>query len=807
MTTEKIKALIIEDSEDDLKLMLRELNKSSYNIIYKLVKDTKGLETALQTAMQEEWDIIISDYTLPDFNGYEALNMCNEKGVDIPFFIVSGTIGERIAIDMMKSGAKDYIMKNNLARLLPAIEREIADTKIRKEKKRAEQELRESEERYRYISSTISDISYSCSNQNGSFCISWITGAVERIFGYTIDEMYEQQCWGKLVIEEDYHLFEKNVSVLTPDSSEVCELRLRHKNGNIVWIQSVAECVLKPEHPDYLFLFGGIVDITERKMAEENLKISEKKYRNLVENALIGVYTTNFKGEFLYANTEMRVMLEFDSIDELINTDVEIFYKNKDERKKLIETINESKQIFNYELELITKKGKSIDVILNSFISEETITGMMLDITERKQAEKEIIKAKEEAERLSRLKSNFLANMSHEIRTPLTGILGFSDIIQDEYDLEEVKNMVSIINESGHRLLNTLNQILDLSSLAAQTKEINYKLTDITAIIKETVVLFHASAKKKNLELTFESDIFPLMAYTEPDVISNTLNNIVNNAIIYTLHGSITVKAREEIINENECIVINVSDTGIGIEKKNLELIFDEFRQVSEGLGRKFEGTGLGLSLCRKYMNLLGGSVSVTSKPGEGSDFRLVIPKNNLNNVKNFKSDEDISAETLVELFKKQISQDSDGKKSLQQKVLQDSKKVLLQIKSEIIQKPKILYIEDEINCILLVKCVLENYYDVDTSANGAEGIEKTKNNEYALILLDINLRKGISGLEALSEIRKNPYYKDIPVIALTAFAMRGDEEEFRAAGCIDYISKPFEKKILMEKIAKAIMK
>jgi len=643
-TMKKIKVLFIEDSEDDFKLMLLELKKGAYEIENKLVDKAEELENALK----EDWDVIISDYAMPGFSGYDALNMCNEKGIDVPFIVVSGTVGEDLAVEMMRSGAKDYIMKNKLARLLPAIERELSDAK----------------------------------------------------------------------------------------------------------------------------------DRNKHRQSEKALEVSESKYRNLVENALIGIYTSSLNGKFIHANNAMREILEYDSMDELIKADIGNFYRNTGERKFFIEKINKSKQILNYELDLVTKKGTTKNVIINAFISGDNITGMMMDITERKLVEQEIINAKEKAEELSRLKSNFMANMSHEIRTPLTGILGFSDLIQEESDLEEVKNMSGIINVSGKRLLNTLNQILDLSSLEANKKEINYELIDVNSKIKEVVVLYSAAAKSKNLELIFESDIFPFMAYTEPELISNTLNNIVNNAVIYTKSGSVTVKAKKEIIDEKECIVINVIDTGIGIEEKNLEIIFDEFRQVSEGLGRQFEGTGLGLSLCRKYMNLLGGSISVTSKPGAGSDFRIVFPKNYLNG--------------------------GIGIESVNNKPAETSQKESTQVKSKV--KPKILYIEDEINCIHLVKCILANLYDVDSVTSGAEGIKKIKDNKYSLILLDINLGKGISGLETLSEIRAIPYYKDIPVIALTAFALKGDEEEFCAAGCTDYISKPFRKEELTEKISKALL-
>jgi PAS domain S-box-containing protein len=476
-------------------------------------------------------------------------------------------------------------------------------------------------------------------------------------------------------------------------------------------------------------------------------------------------------------------MLGYDSNEELMKVYIpEALYFSKEERSEGV----------NYNIDFIPdseiyrlkkKDGSEIWVEDSSrYIKDSSGNvlyheGIMRDVTESLRARNAILEAKEKAEEMSRLKSNFLANMSHEIRTPLNGILGFSDIIKDEIDLEEVKKMSGIINDSGKRLLNSLNQILDLSNLEANTKKVNYKLIDVNYIIKETTVLFSAAAQKKNLVLKSESNMYSLMSYTDPDLISNTLNNLISNAIIYTKRGSVTVRAKEEIINKKECIVINVIDTGIGIEKENLEIIFDEFRQVSEGWGRSFEGTGLGLSLCKKYMNLIGGSISVTSKIGEGSDFRLVIPKNILKDDKGINSKDDKSVKT--------------------------SRRNSLQIKSGI--KPKILYIEDDPECVKLVKYIVTNQYDIDSAASGAEGIEKTKNNEYGLILLDINLSKGISGLEALSEIRKIPYYKDIPVIALTAFAMAGDEKEFRAGGCTDYISKPFKKEMLLEKISKTL--
>ena len=216
-------------------------------------------------------------------------------------------------------------------------------------------------------------------------------------------------------------------------------------------------------------------------------------------------------------------------------------------------------------------------------------------------------------------------------------------------------------------------------------------------------------------------------------------------------------------------------DTGIGIDKEDLNIIFDEFRQVSEGWGRNHGGSGLGLSICKKYMELLGGKISVTSKPGSGSDFKLVIPKFTLND--NKKSAED------------KMKSDSDFK---------PSETSVNQAKTT----SGILYVEDEYDSIQLVKHIIENKYELDIAKNDKECMKKVKDNKYTLILMDINLKKGKSGLELLSEIKKIKHYKDVPVIAVTAYAMKGDREEFINAGCTDYISKPFAKKDLLEKIS-----
>jgi CheY-like chemotaxis protein len=337
--------------------------------------------------------------------------------------------------------------------------------------------------------------------------------------------------------------------------------------------------------------------------------------------------------------------------------------------------------------------------------------------------------------------------------------------------------MAKIIHRGALRLFNTLDQILNLSSLESNKLKSNYNLTDIISIVRESIDLYRKEASKKKINLKLDSEIDSLIINTDQKMIYSSLNNVIQNAIYYTKEGSIDIKIREKIIDDKDCVVINIIDTGIGIAKENIELIFDEFRQVSEGWGRSFEGTGLGLSLCRKYMNLIGGSVSVKSKPGVGSDFMLIIPKNTTCIIENPVLQEKDTDKSDIDSLKTEISEN----------------------------KPKILYIENEKDCTALVKILLHKRYIVESASTGKEGIEKAAQTEYSLILLDINLGKEMSGLEAMKEIKKNQYYKNVPFIAVTSFAMKGDEQEFINAGCNDYISKPYNKTVLFEKISDAL--
>lgn len=506
------------------------------------------------------------------------------------------------------------------------------------ERKLAEEALKESEERFRYISSTISDISYSCSFQSEiEFSLTWMTGAAKRITGYSIEELIDLGCWGKIVLEEDYPIFKEKLIDLSPGSSSECELRIYHKNGSIIWLHSFAQCIQRSENPDVKIIYGGLVDITEMKK-------------------------------------------------------------------------------------------------------------MIADLTS----------AKEKAEEMNKVKSFFFANMSHELRTPLIGILGFSEILLDELlDKPEAIEMVKTINRGGQRLLDTLNLILNFSKVEADKTEIVIEEKNIIPLINESFNLYSGTAANKGINLEIFIQEEEIICNIDEGLFTNIINNLISNAIKFTFKGGINVRVNKE----EDFAIINVVDTGIGIPEEKLDVIWEEFRQVSEGLSRSFEGTGLGLTIAKKYTELMGGTISVKSEVGIGSTFTVKFP---------LTSKPEKRKEVIME-----------------EKVISSEQKM---------KRHKILYVEDDYIAIDVVKRILKDNYELDFATNGEEALEKAENNIYDGILMDINLRKGLDGVMVTERIRKMEKYKDVPIIAITAYAMEEDKAEFLSKGMTHYISKPFKK-------------
>ncbi len=385
----------------------------------------------------------------------------------------------------------------------------------------------------------------------------------------------------------------------------------------------------------------------------------------------------------------------------------------------------------------------------------------------------ELLLSKEKAEEASKLKSHFLALMSHELRTPMVGILGYSEALIDELQDPYFKEFAVNLYESAERLKQTLESILTLTSLESKSQNTFPSLFNVDERISELMKAHKMRAEKKGLTVSLVNNSEMKEIILDKIMFDIIINNLVNNAVKYTQQGSIKIELFDEKINNTKYFCVKVTDTGIGIPKEKHEIIFEEFRQVYEGMKRNFEGVGLGLSLVKKYVEKLNGIINLESEVGVGSTF-----------VVKFKPWENIEIIPKLNVPKTIAT---------------------LKPKLNLDKKPKVLVVDDDKTNAEVTKLFLNELVDLDVAPDGPSAIQMVKKNNYAAILMDINLGKGLSGIDVTKIIKQIDHYKDTPIIAYTAFAMENDEKNFLEEGCTHYMAKPYKKKELIDLIGNII--
>ncbi len=506
-------------------------------------------------------------------------------------------------------------------------------------------------------------------------------------------------------------------------------------------------------------------------------EVELRKLTRAVEQSPVSILITDIQGNIEYANDFFSKTTGY-TASEVIGQNPRILKSGNTSP----ETYEELKQtIFSgktWSGEFCNKKKNgefyweyaSISPVLNAEGKVINFIAVKEDITARKQITQELIKAKEEAEQMSKVKSSFLANMSHELRTPMVGILGYSELLTNMLQEDEIKEMANTINVSGKRLLHTLNQILDLSRVEANLQEIQWEVIELNTFLRDKVKLFEIVAKKKGIALVYNSENNKVLLKTDSRLLEHVVNDLINNAIKYIDTGNVTVGLAIKKTDNGNYLQIKIIDTGIGIPLKQQDIIFDAFRQVSEGLNRSFEGTGLGLTISKKYIELLGGTISLKSKVGVGSTF-----------IVSFVEVKDISLHNALQSIEKKAIPGKD------------------EVEVNITKLPHVLLIDDDDVSFILIQRMLKGLVELDYVDNGLEAIDYINKTVYSLILLDINLPRGIGGLEVLAKIKAKQEYLNVPVVAVTAYSMVGDKETFLSKGCSHYLSKPFCKADLVD--------
>jgi PAS domain S-box-containing protein len=649
-TEAPIQILHLEDNDSDSELIQRWLKKENINYDYFFSDNEKSYRDILTN---QKIDIILSDYHLPGYSGSEAMLLAKTHYPHIPFVFVSGTMGEEVAIDSLLNGATDYVLKNRLVRLAPAVRRAIRESQLQKEYQNATDALRQREEQYRTLVEGMNEGLMLSDNDDTTIFINQQTC---DITGFSADEMIGKTCHKTLFDSENGKIILNKNKLRQQGIKDIYEIELTRKNGDKIWIR----CSGSPVYDDAGNVTGSV-----------------------------GV---------------------FENIDD--------WKKAEDERNKLTQLL---------------------------------------------------IKAKEKAEESDRLKSAFLANISHEIRTPMNGILGFAELLKiPELAPEVQEHYIEVIEQSGKRMLNIINDIVDISKIEAGQMNIHMEETNVNHLLRDLYLFFLPEAKSKGLKLSITTD-FPdenSLIQTDHTKLAQVLTNLIKNALKFTKSGSIEFgySSTGSGSLHTTSLQFFVRDTGVGIPKNQTDMIFERFRQGSVSLTRAYEGAGLGLSISKAFVEMLGGRIWVKSEPGKGSVFCFELPLSN------------------------EKTKSSEAKDRMVDKDIQRSCCILVA--------------EDDENSMLYIKAILEFENVTVFEANtGIKVIDQVKNHpEIDLVLMDLKMPE-MDGFEATRKIKS--LRPELPVIAQTAYSFNEEKEKAAQAGCDDYLSKPIKRAALIEAIYK----
>jgi PAS domain S-box-containing protein len=579
-------------------------------------------------------------------------------------------------------------------------------------------------------------------------------------FSTLVDKKWAQVINDTFKKQFQTHEYESNIS-----------FPLKVKSGNTIWVEQSSVLLTENEEPKG---FQCIVkDITEKREIEEKLKNIESqreenefRLQSILDNTPLIIFIKDLKGRYLLANKSFKEAFHFTKEQIIGKTDFELVPENDAERYKEIDEYVIEKQK-NVEIEeTFQQDGVTKNLLIVKFPLFDKnntiygIGGIASDITERYLYGMHLIEAKSKAEMAEQLQEQFLANMSHDIRTPMNGIIGMTNILLSTSMSDEQRDFLQVIKKSSDNLMVLINDILDLSKIKAgklRIEKIDFRLRET---LEQTIGTFRTLINDKGLKLRVSVDLnIPDSLIGDPHRLNQILNNLLSNAIKFTTKGEINVEVKSLNQQNNEVeLSFCIADTGIGIAPEKLQTVFESFSQAETGTSRKFGGSGLGLSISKKLIELQNGAIEANSCPGEGTTFTFTIKYS-------------VATHTVAKQYNV-MKQENFNQEGLAGK--------------------RVLVVEDnEANQKVIYHILKKAGIETDLADNGKAAIKLLEEGfEYDLIIMDLQMPE-MDGFETTTYIRRN-LNLSIPIIAMTASALRNEKIRCLELGMNEYLNKPF---------------